>query len=161
MIEKSDQEKATNIINSINSINIPELENSQKIQNIPQEKNKIDNGPQKNNNIEIINENITSENTNTTVSNENNNNAYDQNLDINQTSNSEMKQKKKNQKGMKDLAFKFPISNAISRVEIPFSFQNNLNSQNDNNRFHTYITIKNTPKLYIDISDDKKMDKFY
>ena len=158
MIEKSDQEKATNIINSINSINIPELENSKKIQNVPQQNSQKDNGLQANTNNENLNENIASENTNTTVSNENT--TYDQNSNLNQTSSSEMKQKKKSPKGMKDLAFKFPISNAISRVEIPFSFQNNLNSQNDNNCFHTYITIKNTPKLYIDISDDIKMDKF-
>lgn len=61
---------------------------------------------------------------------------------------------------MKDLAFKFPLQNALSKVEIPFSFQQNLNSQKNNNRFHSYITIKDTPKLYIDISDDNKMDKF-
>ena len=60
---------------------------------------------------------------------------------------------------MKDLAFKFPISNAISRFEIPFSFQNSLYYQNDNT-FHTYIIIKNTPKLFIDISDNNKMDIF-
>ena len=37
MIENSEQEKETNIINSINSIKISELENNTKNQNIPQE----------------------------------------------------------------------------------------------------------------------------
>ena len=69
-------------------------------------------------------------------------------------------EKKSAQKGMKDLAFKFPIAKSLSRVEIPFSFQQNLNSENNNNRFHSYITIKDTPKLYIDISDDNNMDEF-
>ena len=62
-------------------------------------------------------------------------------------------------KGMKDFAFKFPLANSFSKVEIPFAFQQNLEEAN-NSRFHSYITIKDTPKLYIDISDDKKMDKF-
>ena len=61
---------------------------------------------------------------------------------------------------MKDLAFKFPIEKSLSKVEIPFSFQQNLNSDNNNNRFHSYIPIKDTPKLYITISDDNNMDEF-
>ena len=59
---------------------------------------------------------------------------------------------------MSDLAFKFPIKKAISRVEIPFSFQQNFNPNKKN--FHTYISIKNTPKLYIDITDKNKIDKY-
>ena len=69
-------------------------------------------------------------------------------------------EKKSNQKGMKELAFKFPLRESFSKVEIPFAFQQNLDERNNNSRFHSYITIKDTPKLYIDISDDKKMDKF-
>ena len=61
---------------------------------------------------------------------------------------------------MKELAFKFPLRESFSKVEIPFAFQQNLDEPNNNSRFHSYITIKDTPKLYIDISDDKKMDKF-
>ena len=65
------------------------------------------------------------------------------------------------QKGMKDMAFKFPLKESFSKVEIPFAFQQNLEEQNNSsNSFHSYITIKDTPKLYIDISDDNKMDKF-
>ena len=60
---------------------------------------------------------------------------------------------------MKDIAFKFPIKESFSKVEIPFAFQQNLDEPN-NNRFHSYITIKDTPKLYIDISDDNNMDEF-
>jgi len=66
----------------------------------------------------------------------------------------------KNQKTFKDLAFRFPIQDAFSKVEIPFSFQQNLDDPNNDSRFHSYITIKDTPRLYIDISDDQKVDKF-
>ena len=66
----------------------------------------------------------------------------------------------KNQKTLKDLAFRFPIQDAFSKVEIPFSFQQNLDDPNNDSRFHSYITIKDTPRLYIDISDDQKVDKF-
>ena len=68
--------------------------------------------------------------------------------------------KKGNQKTMKDLAFKFPIKESLSKVEIPFSFQQNLDDPNNDSRFHSYITIKDTPRLYIDISDDQKIDEF-
>ena len=61
---------------------------------------------------------------------------------------------------MKDFAFKFPLKQSFSKVEIPFAFQQNLDEPNNDSRFHSYITIKDTPKLYIDVSDDKKMDKF-
>ena len=68
--------------------------------------------------------------------------------------------KKSNQKTMKDLAFKFPIKESLSKVEIPFSFQQNLDDPNNDSRFHSYITIKDTPRLYIDISDEQKIDEF-
>ena len=69
-------------------------------------------------------------------------------------------EKKGGQKGMKDFAFKFPLKQSFSKVEIPFAFQQNLDEPNNDSRFHSYITIKDTPKLYIDVSDDKKLDKF-
>ena len=71
-----------------------------------------------------------------------------------------MLKKKNGQKGMKDFAFKFPLKQSFSKVEIPFAFQQNLDESNNDSRFHSYITIKDTPKLYIDVSDDKKLDKF-
>ena len=67
--------------------------------------------------------------------------------------------KKGSQKSMKDLAYKFPIRDAFSKVEIPFSFQQNLDDPNNDSRFHSYITIRDTPKLFIDISDEQKVDK--
>ena len=60
---------------------------------------------------------------------------------------------------MRDISFKYPIKESFSKVEIPFSFQRNLGDPNNNSRFHSYITIKDIPKLYIDISNDEKMDK--
>ncbi len=153
MNENIEQEKASNIINGINSIKIQEFENGSKNTTIQQNNNIITKTNQITINNDITNENINIENTNTTVSNENN--ISEQNKSQN---NSEIKHKKKSHKGMSDLAFQFPISKAISHVEIPFSFQQNLNHNKKN--FYTYITIKNTPKLYIDISDDTKMDKF-
>ena len=157
MIENSENEKEANIINSINSIKITEYENDTKNQIIPQtvKPNQINN-----NNNDIINDNITSDNTNTTVSNENNNNKNEQNIIPDKNISSEIKNIKNENKGMKDLGYKFPIYNAISKVEIPFSFQQNLNSQKNNNCFHSYITIRDVPKLIIDISDEKKMENF-
>ena len=69
-------------------------------------------------------------------------------------------EKKSGQKGMKDLAFLFPLKDSLSKIEIPFSFSQNLDEPNGNSRFHTYITIKDTPKLHIDISDEPKKVKF-
>ena len=69
-------------------------------------------------------------------------------------------ERKNGQKGMKELAFKFPLKESFSKVEIPFSFHQNLDETNNNSRFHTYITIKDVPKLHIDISDETKMSKF-
>ena len=67
--------------------------------------------------------------------------------------------KKSSQKSMKDLAFRFPIQESFSKVEIPFSFQQNLDDPNKDSRFHSYIRISDTPTLYMDISDDNKIDK--
>ena len=155
MNENLDQEKATNIIKSINSIKISNIENETQNQNNIQNNN-ISQENNKNNILENISETKT-ENKNE-INNENN--VYDQNINPNKNMSSETKHKKKEQKGMKDLAFKFPLENPVSKVEIPFAFQQNLNSQKNDNRFHSYITIKDTPKLYIDISDDNKMDDF-
>ena len=69
-------------------------------------------------------------------------------------------EKKSAQKGMKDLAFKFPLKESFSQVEIPFSFSQNLDGSNNNSRFHTYITIKDTPKLHIDISEPPNKESF-
>ena len=157
MNENVEQDKTTNIINSINSTKISNFENEGINQNNPKDNNIINDNNQINKN-EIINDNNSIENSNTTVSNENN--IQSKNINLNKNNSSEIKNKKKEQKGMKDLAFKFPIEKSLSKVEIPFSFQQNLNSENNNNRFHSYITIKDTPKLYIDISDDNNMDEF-
>ena len=158
MIENIDQEKASNIINGINSIKITNNENDIQSQDMIPDNTTASENTQTKNIIYNAKDNNTSNNINTSVTDEN---TFDQNLNSNIKNNpSELKHKKKEQKGMKDLAFKFPIENPLSKVEIPFAFQQNLNSQKNNNRFHSYITIKDTPKLYIDISDDNKMDKF-
>lgn len=157
MNENLEQEKTANIINSINAIKISNFGNDITSQNTQKDIN-MNNEKNQNNNNEIGNDNNTIGNTNITVSNENK--TQNQSIDSNKKDSSEIRNKKKEQKGMKDLAFKFPIEKSLSRVEIPFSFQQNLNSENGNNRFHSYITIKDTPKLYIDISDDNNKDDF-
>ena len=68
-----------------------------------------------------------------------------------------LKKSKKN--SFKELAFKFPIEGSFSKVEIPFAFQNNLDEKNPGNKFHSYIKIKDTPTLYIDISNNSNVDK--
>ena len=69
--------------------------------------------------------------------------------------------------------FVFPKDDISSRVEIPFSFQNNNsilnfndstssssnntgnnNNMNNLNQFYSFIKIQNTPTLYLDISDE-------
>lgn len=152
MINNLDQEKASNIINSINSIKISNDENDSN--NINPNINSPSENIQQNQNNNIINDENKINNSETKSS------ENTINLNSSKTISSEIKHKKKEKKGMKELAFKFPIENPLSKVEIPFAFQQNLNSQKNNNRFHSYITIKDTPKLYIDISDDNKMDKF-
>ena len=155
-----------NIIHNINNIHNNVINNSNNMNNI---NNNIKNSNYNNDLIkQISNDNYNSNNNNQnnpninlTKSNQNNLNQNAQlliNKNINRKkSNAE---KKNGQKGMKELAFKFPLRESFSKVEIPFAFQQNLDEPNNNSRFHSYITIKDTPKLYIDISDDKKMDKF-
>ena len=68
-----------------------------------------------------------------------------------------LKKSKKN--NFQEVAFKFPIEGSFSKVEIPFAFQNNLEENNPGNKFHSYIKIKDTPTLYIDISTNSNVDK--
>jgi hypothetical protein len=73
---------------------------------------------------------------------------------------SSKKHLEKNKKNsFKELAFKFPIEGSFSKVEIPFAFQNNIEEKNAGNKFHSYIKIKDTPTLYIDISNNSNIDK--
>jgi len=75
-----------------------------------------------------------------------------------------------------DKMFVFPKDDITSRVEIPFSFQNNSilnfndsdsstsnntvnNNINNPNQFYSFIKIQNTPVLYLDISDETNQDK--
>ena len=67
--------------------------------------------------------------------------------------------KKSSKNSMRDLAFRFPIQESFSKVDIPFSFQQNLDDPNKDSHFHSYIRITGTPVLYMDISDDHKIDK--
>ena len=67
--------------------------------------------------------------------------------------------KKSKKNSFKELAFKFPIEGSFSKVEIPFAFQNNLEEKNPGNKFHSYIKIKDTPTLYLDISTNSNVDK--
>ena len=67
--------------------------------------------------------------------------------------------KKSSKNSMRDLAFRFPIQESFSKVDIPFSFQQNLDDPNKDSHFHSYIRITGTPTLYMDISDDHKIDK--
>lgn len=60
-----------------------------------------------------------------------------------------------------DYAFKFPLENSFSKVEIPFAFQSNLNENSKAGSFHSYIKIQETPTLYLDISNEKKVDKLF
>ena len=113
------------------------------------------------------------------INNQSNNIAQNQNIppepvqtpppmfSLNHVSSSKNPSKKRNsydKKGsknsMKDLAFRFPIQESFSKVEIPFSFQQNLDDPDKDSHFHSYIRIADTPTLYMDISDDLKIDKF-
>ena len=60
---------------------------------------------------------------------------------------------------MKDNGFQISDSGHLQQVEIPFSFQQNLDDPNNDSRFHSYIIIKDTPRLYVDIPDEQKVDK--
>ena len=67
--------------------------------------------------------------------------------------------KKGSKNSLKDLAFRFPMKESFSKVEVPFSFQQNLDDPDKDSHFHSYIRITGTPTLYMDISDDHKIDK--
>ena len=41
-------------------------------------------------------------------------------------------------------AFKFPLENSFSKVEIPFAFQSGFDENSTNNKFHSYIKIQDT-----------------
>ena len=76
-----------------------------------------------------------------------------------------------------DKMFVFPKEEITSRVEIPFSFQNNNrflnyndsdssssnnmtnNNMNNFNQFYSFIKIQNTPTLYLDISNEASKEK--
>ena len=181
----NNNQNMNNVNNNQNNININSQINEENINanNNVNNKETIFN----NNNINLFsNQNSFNNNNIYMNSNSNSNNNNDMNLNqnklnINQMnappqndfspnfqppSNKNLNRKKSNadkksgQKGMKNLAFKFPIKQSFSKVEIPFSFSQNLDEENNNNSFHTYITIKDTPKLFIDISDDAKKEKF-
>ena len=106
------------------------------------------------------NQNQNNQNLNQTTNQNNTNQKLHQHINKNIIRKKSNAEKKGGQKGMKDFAFKFPLKQSFSKVEIPFAFQQNLDEPNNDSRFHSYITIKDTPKLYIDVSDDKKLDKF-
>ena len=123
--------------------------NDNENQNINSNKININNNQSQNN-----------QNQNQTINKNNQNQEFQSQINKNIYRKKINADKKCGQKGMKDMAFKFPLKESFSKVEIPFAFQQNLEEQNNTSSFHSYITIKDTPKLYIDISDDKKMDKF-
>ena len=108
----------------------------------------------------ITNQIQNNQNLNQTTNQNNTNQKFHQQIHKNIIRKKSNAEKKGGQKGMKDFAFKFPLKQSFSKVEIPFAFQQNLDEPNNDSRFHSYITIKDTPKLYIDVSDDKKLDKF-
>ena len=168
-------------VNNLNNINLNNNINNQiNEENFNVNNNIINKENNFNNNMNLfqsqnmnqnmyINQNIKNDN-NISQNNLNVNNSYKPHNNFNQNFhppiNKSLNRKKSNaerksgQKGMKELAFKFPIQESFSKVEIPFSFHQNLDEPNNNSRFHTYITIKDVPKLHIDISDETKMSKF-
>ena len=157
-----------NEVNNSNNINIiNNLNNTNNMNIYTHYNNSINNSINNQNNLNYNQSNLTnnlnenqSNNINQQISfNNNKKNIPSDTHSKNNNSNVHKKSSGDKKKGMKDFAFKFPLENSFSKVEIPFAFQQNLEKAN-NSRFHSYITIKDTPKLYIDISDDKKMDKF-
>ena len=60
-----------------------------------------------------------------------------------------------------EYAFKFPIKNSFSNIEIPFAFQANLNENSKAGNFHSYIKIQETPTLFLDISNEENVDKLF
>ena len=104
----------------------------------------------------------------------------DENKKINNNNDNNKNKKEKKSKNeynsAHDKMFAFPKDDISSRVEIPFSFQNNIpqfnfndsessssnntgNNINNLNQFHSFIKIQNTPTLYLDISDEINQDK--
>ena len=62
-----------------------------------------------------------------------------------------------------EYTFKFPLNGSFSNVEIPFAFQTSIDSTSPNssssNKFYSYITLKDTPTLHLDISNEANVDK--
>ena len=96
------------------------------------------------------------------------------------TDNKNKNDKKTNEKNTgntdNDKMFVFPKDDINSRVEIPFTFQNNNilnyndsdssssntignNNMNNFNQFHSFIRIQNPPTLFLDISDELSQEK--
>jgi hypothetical protein len=100
---------------------------------------------------------------NNNINNDNTEEINNQNINEKkpQTSTIQIKNKKSKKGGMKELAYKFPMEASFSKVEIPFAFQNNIDQNSQDNKFHSYIKIKDTPTLYLDISTDNNIDKLF
>ena len=103
------------------------------------------------------------ENNNLNINNNNSNEMNSQNLPDkkSQASTGQIKNKKSKKEGMKELAYKFPMEASFSKVEIPFAFQNNIDQNNQDNKFYSYIKIKDTPTLYLDLSTDNNINKLF
>ena len=181
IIQNTNNNQNNITINNLNDINLNSNINNQingenfnVNDNIINKENNFNNNmnifPSQNANQNMYTNQIINNDININQNNLNGNNPYKPHNNFNQnfhaTINKNLNRKKSNaerksgQKGMKELAFKFPLKESFSKVEIPFSFHQNLDETNNNSRFHTYITIKDVPKLHIDISDETKMSKF-
>ena len=111
---------------------------------------------------------------------EKNDDEYNKTNNNNNNTNNKNKKDKKSKNEYNndnDKMFAFPKGDISSRVEIPFSFQNNNslinfndndssstnntgnNNMNNFNQFYSFIKIQNTPTLYLDISDETNQDK--
>ena len=103
------------------------------------------------------------ENNNLNINNNNSEEINSQNSPEkkSQTSTGQIKNKKSKKEGMKELAYKFPMEASFSKVEIPFAFQNNIDQNNQDNKFYSYIKIKDTPTLYLDISNENNINKLF
>ena len=172
-INNSSNNNFNNNINgqiNINNYNNNKITQENNLNFINNNNNNINLFPNQNSNIYMnysnsnsnsnINQIQNNENLNQTTNKNNTNQKLQHQINKNIIRKKSNAEKKGGQKGMKDFAFKFPLKQSFSKVEIPFAFQQNLDEPNNDSRFHSYITIKDTPKLYIDVSDDKKMDKF-
>ncbi len=120
----------------------------------------------------IMNFSNTGKEVNLKTTNNNNKNKKDKKTD------EENNSSKNNNNNDNDKMFVFPKDDITSRVEIPFSFQNNNpilncndsdssssntmgnnNNMNNLNQFYSFIKIQNTPTLYLDISDETNQEK--